>query len=91
VKKTIAEYLKMDAKVPSDNCPTCAKSKMVYSKQSQVHERRSSKPIEKLHIYGGEFHVKSLSGNFYKFIMLLFGMITQITLGSAVKTPWRSS
>jgi hypothetical protein len=69
VKKTIAEYLEMDAKVPSDDCPTCVKSKMVYSKQSQVHERQSTKPFEKLHIDGGEFPVKSLSGNFYYVII----------------------
>jgi hypothetical protein len=65
VKKTIAKYLEMDAKVPSDDCPTCVKSKMVYSKQSRVHKRRSAKPFEKLHIDGGEFPVKSISENFY--------------------------
>jgi hypothetical protein len=58
VKKTIAEYLEFDAKVPSDNCPTCVKSKMVFSKQSQVHERQSTKSFEKLHIDGGEFPVR---------------------------------
>jgi hypothetical protein len=42
---------------------------MVYSKQSQVHERQSTKPFEKLHIDGGEFPVKSLSGNFYYVII----------------------
>jgi hypothetical protein len=69
VKKTIAEYLEMDAKVPSDDCSTCVKSKMVYSKQSQVHERQSTKPFEKLHIDGGEFPIKSISGNFYYVII----------------------
>jgi hypothetical protein len=69
VKKTIAEYLELDAKVPTDDCPTCIKSKMVYSKPSQVHERRSTKPFEKLHIDGGEFPVRSLSGNFYYVII----------------------
>jgi hypothetical protein len=54
---------------------------MVYSKQGQIHERQSAKPFEKLHIDGGKFPVKSLSGNFY---YLLFGTITQITLGLAV-------
>jgi hypothetical protein len=65
VKKTIAEYLEMDAKVRSDDCPTCVKSKMVYRKQSQVHERQSTKLFEKLHIDGGKFPFKLLSGNFY--------------------------
>jgi hypothetical protein len=69
VKKTISEYLEMDAKVPNDDCSTCVKGKMVYSKQSQVHERRSSKPFEKLHIDGGKFPVKSISGNFYYVII----------------------
>jgi hypothetical protein len=60
VKKTIAEYLEMDAKVPSDDCPTYVKSKMVYSKQSQVHERRSTKPFEKLHFDCGEFREQKI-------------------------------
>jgi hypothetical protein len=41
VKKTIAEYLELECKVPSDDSPTCVESKMVYSKQTESGSRKT--------------------------------------------------